>query len=224
MRLEEHVSECNKLRSQAQILQKNLDDSLEWKNRFESSFSERESELEGRIKQLEQELRQTAETKLGLQQQLAQVSFRETEHLQKYETLVTEMQQSVAKLEKQNTELSEKLSAETKNSSTTAVPNAGLEEFKQKTVFLEASVAKLEQQLEKSRENLTLEREKLRQMQSDGWKKEKELSDVKIDLRIANRELKSGQAILDQYRQTEKEWNDRVKVINVFTCISLLKI
>ena len=56
------------------------------------------------------------------------------------------------------------------------------------------------------------EREKSRQMQSDLWKKEKELSDLKIDLRIANRELKSVQVQVDQKQVADKEHADKLKV------------
>jgi len=49
-------------------------------------------------------------------------------------------------------------------------------------------------------------------MQSDLWKKEKELSDLKIDLRIANRELKSAQAQVDQKQVADKEHADKLKV------------
>ena len=49
-------------------------------------------------------------------------------------------------------------------------------------------------------------------MQSDLWKKEKELSDLKIDLRIANRELKSVQAQVDQKQVADKEHADKLKV------------
>jgi len=154
-RLDGQISECNKLRNQASLLQKSLEDSLEWKNRFESSFSERENELESRIRQLERELRQTAETKLELQQQLSEVNFRETEHLNKYETLMIQMQEAVAKLEKENRQLSESKSQEVAASAKT-LPHKEAEELKQKINFLEAQITKLDQQLEKSRENLTL--------------------------------------------------------------------
>ena len=154
-RLDDQISECGKLRNQASHLQKSLEDSLEWKNRFESSFSERESELESRIRQLERELRQTAETKLELQQQLSEVNFRETEHLNKYETLMIQMQEAVAKLEKENRQLSETKSLEATASAKT-LPHKEAEELKQKINFLEAQITKLDQQLEKSRENLTL--------------------------------------------------------------------
>ena len=121
----------------------------------ESSFTERESELESRIRQLERELRQTAETKLELQQQLSEVNFRETEHLNKYETLMIQMQEAVAKLEKENRQLSESKSLEDTASAKT-LPHKEAEELKQKINFLEAQITKLDQQLEKNRENLTL--------------------------------------------------------------------
>lgn len=73
-------------------------------------------------------------------------------------------------------------------------------------------MGKLEQQLEKSRESLTLEREKARTTQSELWRKEKELSDTKIDLRIANRETKTSEAEVAKLKEAAKRFDGQLKV------------
>ena len=205
------MSECVRLRNEAQLLQKSLDDSLQWKSRFESSFCEKENELENRIKQLEQELRSTADVKLSLQQQLNQVSIRETDNLAKFETVVLELQEAIAKMEQRNKELCSKLS-EQQVVAAQVTPDPQVEQLKLKAITLEEKIQKLEQQLASNRQNLAQEREKYRQLESDGWKKDKELSDAKIDLRIANRELKSCKEQNDKLPQLEKEMKEKLEV------------
>lgn len=55
---------------------------------------------------------------------------------------------------------------------------------------MEANISKLESQLDKAKENAILDRQAAQTARSDLWRKEKELSDVKLDLRIAEREVK----------------------------------
>ena len=90
-----------------------------------------------------------------------------------------------------------------------------MEESKQKILFLEGQITKLKQQLERSRENLPLECEKSRQVQSDLWKKEKELSDAKIDLRIANRENKTSESEISKLKEDSKLWEGKLKVFSL---------
>ena len=62
---------------------------------------------------------------------------------------------------------------------------------------------------------MTLEREKSRQVQSDLWKKEKELSDAKIDLRIANRENKTSESEISKLKEDSKLWEGKLKVFSL---------
>ena len=171
------------------------------------SFSVRENEFKDRISQMENEIRALSTKKHDLQVQISESSFREAQHLQKYEAMMVKMQEAVEKMEMKNQELSTKLSSA---QCSTVISEA--EELKQKTMFMETQIIKIEQQLEKSRENLTLEREKSRQLQSDLWKKEKELSDVKSDLRIVNREMKTIQAQINKLEEENKDWELKIKV------------
>ena len=157
---------------------------------------------------MDSEIRSLSKKKHEFQEQISESSFRETQHLQKYESMVTKLQEAVEKMEMKNQELTSKLSTVECNSSVLSQA----EELKQKTGFLEGQLLKVEQLLEKSRENLTLEREKSRQLQSDLWKKEKELSDVKIDLRIVNREMKTIQAQMSKLEEEDKDWKQKMKV------------
>lgn len=190
-------------------MQKNSEESFVWKAQYELNFSLRENEFKDRISQMESEMRALSKKKHDLQEQISESSFREAQHLQKYEAMMVKMQEAVEKMEMKNQDLSTKLS--TVQCSTVV---SETEELKQKTGFLESQLVKVEQQLEKSRENLTLEREKSRQLQSDVWKKEKELSDVKIDLRIVNREMKTIQTQMSKSEEEHKDWESKIKVLH----------
>lgn len=200
------------MRERAEQLQLSLDDTLQWKTGMETSFSVREGELEKKVKQLEADLRSATDTKLDLQKQIADISLRESMHLQKYENIVVDMREAVERLERKNHDLVEQLSSYESSHSHNQTVAPELEEMKQKMVFMEGQINKLEQQLERSRENLTLEREKSRTLQSDLWKKEKEVSDAKIDLRIANRENKTNEVAINKLKEEAKLWEDKLKV------------
>lgn len=207
------MSECQKLRDRSEQLQKSLDDTLQSKTGLETSFTAREGELEKKVKQLEADLKSATDMRLELQKEVAEISHRETMHLQKYENIVVDMREAVERLERKNKDLVEQLSSyETSHTNSTSVAPE-VEELKQKMAFLESQINKLEQQLERSRENLALEREKSRTIQSDLWKKEKELSDAKIDLRIANRENKTSEAEISKLKEEAKLWEGKLKVL-----------
>ena len=206
--MKKQLAECQKLQERADHLQRSLDDTLQWKTGFETSFSIRESELEKKVKQLEADLRSTADMKLQLQNEVAEISQREAMNLEKYEAIAVDMREAVDRLEQKNRDLSEQLSLS--NSNNQSVPE--VEEMKQKILFLEGQINKLEQQLDRSRENLTLEREKSRQNQTELYKKEKELNDAKIDLRIAKREMTSTETEMAKLKEDAKQWEAKLKV------------
>lgn len=52
-------------------------------------------------------------------------------------------------------------------------------------------MAKLESQLDKTKETAILDRQAAQAARTDLWRKEKELADAKLDLRISEREVKS---------------------------------
>lgn len=52
-------------------------------------------------------------------------------------------------------------------------------------------MAKLESQLDKAKEAAILDRQSAQSARTDLWRKEKELADAKLDLRIVQREMKS---------------------------------
>ena len=92
-------------------MQKNSEESLLWKSQCEMSFSVRENEFKDRISQMENEIRALSTKKHDLQVQISESSFREAQHLQKYEAMMVKMQEAVEKMEMKNQELSTKLSS-----------------------------------------------------------------------------------------------------------------
>ena len=218
-RLQEQLNECMIMKERADQLQKSLDESLVWKNCFETTFSKREGELETRIKNLEDDLKNVTSTKLELQQQLTESSSREAATVQRCETVTVDMQQAVEKLERKNQELererqmlNEQLSSYESFNSATLTNHPETEELKQKIIFQEEQITKLDEQLLRCRESLTLEREKSRQLELDVWKKEKELSGVKIDVRIANRETKTAESEVTKLKEEASLFETKLKV------------
>jgi len=61
--------------------------------------------------------------------------------------------------------------------------------------------------MEKANENLTLEKEKNRTIEAKLRDKEKELSDTKIDLRIARLETKTAEAQVSKLEENSKYVN-----------------
>ena len=64
--LNKQLAECQRLKGRADHFQTSLNDTLQWKMGFEISFSIHESEFEKKVKQLEVDLRITADMKLQL--------------------------------------------------------------------------------------------------------------------------------------------------------------
>jgi len=180
-----------------------------WKSYFETSFSKREAcDLEMRIRTLEEDLKNITHTKLELQQQLTELSLREAATIQKCEGITINMKEAVEKLERKNRELerekqmlNERLSSLESFSSSTLTNHLELEELKQKITFQEEQIAKLDEQLQRARETLTLEREKYRQLELDLWKKDRKPSGVKIDVRIASRETKTAESEVNKPKE-----------------------
>ena len=195
-KLKNQLAECQKLQERADRLQRNLDDTLQWKTDLETTFSIRENDLERKVKQLEDDLRSTADIKLQLQNQISEISNREA--------TIADVREAVDRLDQKNKNLTEQLS----NSNGRSAPKAE----QSKILFLEEQINKLEQQLDRSRENLTLEREKSRRIQNELDKKEKELNDAKIDLRIAKRETNSAESESAKLKEDAKQLREKLKV------------
>ena len=64
--MKKQLAECQRLQERADHFQTSLNDTLQWKMGFEISFSIHESEFEKKVKQLEVDLRITADMKLQL--------------------------------------------------------------------------------------------------------------------------------------------------------------
>jgi chromosome segregation ATPase len=218
--LQEQFNECIIFKERADQLQKSLDESLVWKSYFETSFSKREAcDLGMRIRTLEEDLKSITHTKLELQQQLIELLLREAATIQKCEGITINMKEAVEKLEGKNRELerekqmlNEHLSSLESVISSNPTNHFESEELKQKITFQEEQIAKLDEQLQCARETLTLEREKYRQLELDLWKKEKELSGVKIDVRIANRETKTAESEINKPKEEAGLFEAKLKV------------
>lgn len=146
-------------------------------------------------------LEKKAHDKAALQQRLQASQEKEDEQLRKVDTLeelLQRLQQSVSKLESENACL--RRSTDNSKPSTSRVSIS--KEDSAKTTALEQQIERLERQLQTARENAATERETARQSQRNLWKKEKELSDVNLDKRIAVREAKTAE---DKIKTLEEE-------------------
>lgn len=116
--------------------------------------------------------------------------------------MLRRLEQSVTKLEAENATLK----LETVQPSTSTIPRRTIEKSDAR---LEEQAQKLKQEMESMKENLNAERQTAKQAQISLWKKEKELSDVNLDKRIAVRESKRAEEKVkalqeDKQKLTEK--------------------
>ena len=102
-KLKNELAECQKLQERSVRLQRNLDDTLQWKTNLETTFCIRENDLEKKVKQLEADLRSTADIKLQLQNQISEILNREA-------TIADDVREAVDRLEQKNQNLTEQLS------------------------------------------------------------------------------------------------------------------
>ena len=72
--------------------------------------------------------------------------------------------------------------------------------------------------MEKANENLTLEKEKNRTIEANLRDKEKELSDTKIDLRIARLETKTAEAQVAKLEENAKFVNCTQLKVTIIKC------
>ena len=101
-KLKNELAECQKLQERSVRLQRNLDDTLQWKTNLETTFCIRENDLEKKVKQLEADLRSTADIKLQLQNQISEILNREA--------TIADVREAVDRLEQKNQNLTEQLS------------------------------------------------------------------------------------------------------------------
>lgn len=76
---------------------------------------------------------------------------------------------------------------------------------------MEATITKLESQLDKVKEAAILDRQSAQTARTDLWRKEKELADVKLDLRISEREAKTLKEELTKLKNEKGKLEEDIK-------------
>ncbi|XP_069684092.1 citron rho-interacting kinase isoform X2 [Periplaneta americana] len=206
-KLRREKQECKELRTRLVNLEGELSESLMSQ---ESTVAAREVEREAHVTMLEAELKQAAADKMKLQHRLQEAKTKEEEDNRKVETLeglLQRLEQGLARLEEENL----KLKAQTISEDSNKDSNIRLEELEQQKLILLAQVEKLELQVEKLREASVLDRQAAKIAQEQLWKKEKELSDTKIDLRIAQREAKTAEEQLKLLQEEKQKWGEKLQ-------------
>ncbi|XP_059479553.1 citron rho-interacting kinase [Neocloeon triangulifer] len=212
-------SECRKYESQIKKMQAELDSSvLELEDSKKNT--QRENTLENKVAELEKDLSKVRREKRELQSQLSAAKDKDDEQQQKLESLeecLVKMEDRIEKLEEENENLQSNDLNQSKRLSIAATfslsppesvetPAASLRELD----CLKAQLEHVETQLEKSREGAVLDRQACRTAQTDLYKKERELSDVKLDLRITQRELKTSEALTKSLEQDKTQLEQKL--------------
>ncbi|XP_042883993.1 citron rho-interacting kinase-like isoform X1 [Penaeus japonicus] len=182
--LTQEKKECSILRNQLQELTGRLNESRASYESLDSTRSLREEEQEAKIKELEQELKFATSGKLDLQNQLAVVRAREGEHKSK----ISELELLLSKLDDTVRSL------ENKKSSTEACEET-----------FQAKLQLLETQLESAKAASEQDKEKCKKLSEDLRVAKAELSDCKLDLRVAQRDAKSSQDTISYLRERSRE-------------------
>ncbi|XP_046386936.1 citron rho-interacting kinase [Ischnura elegans] len=161
------------------------------------------------VSQLEVELKEAESEKLTLKYKMKEVEDREKEYKDKVSTLETmfsRLEGMVSALTDENSRL--------KESDKSGVEGGNADEQKvvlqHENNLLEAQLKKLETQLDKLKEQSVLDKQATKTAQTDLWKKEKELSDTKLDLRITTRELKTAEEKLKALQDEKKKIVDNL--------------
>lgn len=176
--------ECSRLRQQLQNVSCQLNESIASLSSLGSTRSLKEEEQEAKIRELEKELKTITGDKVNLQSQLMLIKAKEGEHTAK----ISELEQLLTKLGETVTLLEGK-----KHSSESCE-----ETFKAKLECLET-------QLDSARSALTQEKERREKLADDLKKAKQELSDSKLDLRVAEREAKATQDTIAFLREKSRE-------------------
>ncbi|XP_045137030.1 citron rho-interacting kinase-like [Portunus trituberculatus] len=176
--------ECSRLRQQLQNVSCQLNESIASLSSLGSTRSLKEEEQEAKIKELEQELKVVTGDKVNLQSQLMVVKAKEGEHKAK----ISELELLLAKLDETVNQL------EGKKHSTEACED-----------MYKARLECLETQLDGARSALAQEKEKVKKLTEDLKQFKQELSDCKLDLRVAEREAKSTQDTIAFLREKSRE-------------------
>ncbi|CAB3369572.1 Hypothetical predicted protein [Cloeon dipterum] len=175
--------------------------------------SRKEIALEKKVADLEKDVNKLQAEKSNLEQRLEDATSKHEEQQQKFEALeecMAKMEEKIESLEEENENLqscelnqSKRLSIAATVSITTPTQKESNANTQKDIDCLKAQLEHVEAQLEKSREGAVLDRQACRTAQTDLFKKERELSDAKLDLRITQRELKTSES-LNKTLQEEK--------------------
>ncbi|XP_071448673.1 citron Rho-interacting kinase [Hetaerina americana] len=158
------------------------------------------------VSQLEGELKEAENEKLNLKYKMEEAEDREREYKDKVSTLeamFSRLEGMVSALTDENAKLKDLdgTNAQVLNNSTDEQKVV----LQHENHLLENQLKKLETQLDKLKEQSVLEKQATKVAQTDLWKKEKELSDAKLDLRITARELKAAEEQLKTLKEEKKK-------------------
>ncbi|KAJ9599608.1 hypothetical protein L9F63_009925, partial [Diploptera punctata] len=206
-KLRREKQECSNLRTKIVDLEGELSESLMSR---ESIVSARDSEREAHVATLEKELKEASGEKMKLVLRLQEAKDKEEEDSHKLETLeglLERLEQGLKRLEEEN----EKLKGEKNNEVDNTDKSILVKELENQKAILVAQVEKLEAQVEKVREVSILDKHVAKTTQDKLWKKEKELADAKIDLRIAQREAKTAEEQVKTLQKEKEKWVEKLQ-------------
>jgi citron Rho-interacting kinase len=206
-KLHKEKQDCQELRKQLLKVEGELSESLMSQ---ENTLATREVERESHVAMLEAELKQAGADKMKLQHRLQEALDKEEEDTRKLETLeglLKRLEQGLVHLEEENL----KLKALNKSTENVSSHNSLVEELEKQKVILLAQVEKLELQVQKMNEMSLLDKQTARTCQHQLWKKEKELSDVKLDVRIAQREAKTAEDQVRALQEEKQKWGEKLQ-------------
>ncbi|KAL0268687.1 UNVERIFIED_CONTAM: hypothetical protein PYX00_010527 [Menopon gallinae] len=205
-KLEAEMNECAKLRSRIAEMEAELTNTTNSFIDHESAIAQREQSVNA----LEEELRQVSEEKIDLQMKLQKTKEFEEENRQKLSSLeivVDRLEEGVIKLEAENTKLKQQLGAYTQ-----PITSEAETRYQERITLLEDQIDKLENQVQNLRETAVLDKAALKNTRSELWKTEKQLSDAKIDIRIARRETKTAEEMIatlnDDLKKKREKFNE----------------
>lgn len=188
--LKTEKNDINELRKQLQDVTNRHNDTVASYESRESSFSSKEYQLEDRLKQMEKELKETTNEKLTVHNKLKEANAKE----EKQDLKINELEKVLSRLDQSLVALEAK-----KSSSETSE-----ETFNVKIQMLET-------QLEAAKESHGHDVDKLKELNDKLKKCERELSDAKLDNRVAVRETKSLTDSMSYQKDRNRELNQKLK-------------
>ncbi|CAL4077327.1 unnamed protein product, partial [Meganyctiphanes norvegica] len=188
--LKSEKNEVNELKKQILDVSSRHNDTVASLESRESFYTTKESQWEDRLKEMEKELQENTNEKLIIHNKLQEANSKEEKQalkINELEKVLSRLDQSLVALE------AKKSSSETSEET-----------------FM-AKIQMLETQLDSAKESHGHDKEKLKENNDKLKKCERELSDAKLDMRVAARETKSLKDSISYQKDRNRELNQRMK-------------